>query len=870
MSDVQEKYILNLLGDSLHESYVEVLQELGFSLDTEREDGREYKFTLAGPGESISDLVEAQIIYIGESKEHASLFKEGVVAIVPSELGESEVDRTFFKRLLGEDSTLRTSESISNGLEGIGSFKVSDHLNSGFYSDSIAIKAAKREFDFFKVKKALFHLFELSSQIILSDKGSFPLDIDFGVCGDDFFIQAHFPVESFYLEYLVDNFLSDKESIGQIIENVNSLDIYKLSRTDKLVLTCAWSKGSENKAIYIHDIEKFNFNGISKKEDIENFELKDTLDESFSLKSASSRTLELGNIKRIVDFVKMQSSDDITISNLSKFLENYPNKKIIKGITQHDKEEILKVLQSSQKIEEIENSVSKKEISLSNEEVLEKLINKIENLDIDEANEIVSLGLQDYSEAVTRVSGWVDKPDNSKTIISGSREDIGEKTQLIKGSREDLTEETFVISGDSNSSESESNSRREVNYDNVQAHLPKWRAAKDGLIAKLRERVKSDNELKDLNIKDEISSLFQENLNIEGSESNALVKGLLDDTLINSLEVTKEESTSSIDKEVTHLRDSAAKKDAQISRMMKLIDAMKKELIIQKKNADPERDSVAEVELAKVKDELSKKEKEIEILKSNRDNMSEALEAQRHKDDLVQDIVKQIPNNAEIKSFEAKVKTLEAQLEDARERSELLNTKLEQERKDALIKSDEDTAHFRTKMMKSQQVINSFQKENKELSKEVERLQSLQRELDTIVPEQSTSNDASELIEKEKEIEMLNLEVKKSVDQSKALGLKIKQLEQKNKFLMAQVEESARKSSAGRGSSRSGADTKSQHKIKHLEKLNENFKTEAQNAKSELAQKKKEILKYKQEANLLKTKLAESERKLAVTKKNAA
>ncbi len=882
--DKVKKYILNLVKGDLPESVISILNKLDYIVEDSYSSDSDYEFTLIDHIDAI-DSKEGRFILFGEIDDREAFFEMGGVAIISNELLKSEIERTFFKRLLGDSATLQVNSGLTEDLRSLGKIKVTDHLNSGFYCDSISVKAAEEGFDFFNVKKGLFHLFNYVSEIIQKEKGSFPLDVDFGICGDTFFLQAHFPVESFYSELVWKALSKSDGSLSGMAKEASSLDIYTLKSSSKLVITSAWTKDvNSSKSIYIHGIDKFKsvrtfLEGEKPKKVKINYEE----DLHLKLSRDTEDRISLSSISRIVNFLEMKevNVEEITLDSLEDELRDYPNKNLISKLDLSSKEEILNLLLNSQKHNEIKESLESKKSSSNQKEILERFLKKIESLNIDEANEIVSLGVQDYSEAIERVSGWIDEDDEATTIVKGSREDIGEASQLIKGSKEEKDNEKFIIKGSQEDlgqnrdilevKSLEVSEQKERDFSNVKGELPKWRSTRDSLVTDIKRRISSD-EIKgheDLSV--QVSTMLRERMNISEGESTALVQGLLNDSVLEAISVDSKESSHRDDTEFEKLKEASAKKDIQLSRMMKLIDVMKKELLVSSSKNSRVDDVRHDVEIARLNTELERKNKQIEILKTNTENIVTNNETEKRTNEAIDHVLQKSLASVEIKGYESKIKTLEAMLEEAKGRSEILNTKLEDERKNSTSKSDADTAHFREKMMKSQVIINKLQKENKELGIEVENLKKVQADLsEVVVPSTNLESEQNLVEEKEREIERLVLEIKKGSDQNKAIGLKIKQLEQKNKFLTAQVEEASSKNSSGRSSGQSSDSAKFQHKVKQLERLNNNFKAESDKAKAELAEKKKEILKYKQEANLLKSKVTEFERKLAINKKKAA
>lgn len=867
MSDNSTKYILNLLESAIPRQLQTIIEDMLFSIETTTSEEISYEFVLID-NMSTEYPPESKVIYFGKTKDKKSFFEKGGVAILSADIVDSETELTYFKRLLGENSTLDVADSLQTNLKALGHVKVTDHLNSGYYCDSIAVKAAEEGFKFLNIKKGIFNLFSLISDLIFDDKGEFPVDVDFGVSDRNFFIQSHFPVQNFYSDIIWDLLSDEKGPFSLMIDSAKTIDIYTLGKTEKLAITISWTKEeSVNKSLYIHSIDSFRpANRKTNLSKVKTLKLNHNKELELNLPKNKKTPLSLSSISRIVTFLKQQKVDldKITISNITDYLSLYPNKSVVASLGTLEKEDILKMIKDQEMQNEVSSLVENEKKVLS-ENVLENFINKVEGLNLEDASEIVSLGLEDYTEPFQRVSGWMDEIDESVEIVRGTQEDIGEDSILVKGSKASLDEGSVTVKGEREDIGTD-NERLDINSSGEGSfsanELPKWRTAKDLLISNLKKKIENKEITNHSELESELSQLLQNQINMSEEESRALSSGILNESVIDSYESEPSLEEKNIEDQV-RLKDAMAKKDIQISRMMKLIDAMKKELLVKVPTSDEISNLKNDAELKRLQTEIENKNTQIEALSKN-------VEILNSKQGNESPITAAPLGNVEVKSYEAKIRTLETMLDEAKQRSELLNEKLEKEREEYSSRAGDETIQFREKMMKSQKVINTFQKENKELLLEIEKLKAVQDELSSVTTESSSVVDTHLVDEKEKEIETLNLELKKESDQSKGLGLKIKQLEQKNKFLLAQIDEASRGMNKGKGAGKSPGDAKLQHKIKHLEKLSNNFKSEAETAKLELAEKKKEVHKAKLESNLLKSKVTELERKLAINKKKVA
>lgn len=504
----------------------------------------------------------------------------------------------------------------------------------------------------------------------------------------------------------------------------------------------------------------------------------------------------------------------------------------------------------------------------------------------DDSSTLVSGTREDIGDGATLVSGTKDEIDNSTTIISGTREDLGEGSTFIAGTKEDLTEEAILISGEQNSDQTNSTKSFSIDSSETKAE---WRSAKSDIIEEVRKRAlklkESGKSLKDLN--KEVSGIVSDKLNIDSSESETLSKGLFENAsekFVTNKNIGKgnggENTRNRLENE--KLKQDVKRKDSQLIRMKRLIDGMKKEISIQRdvsqegESANSESGAINtpvnyNIEVNKLKAEVERRDKQIEQMKKNLDvvhNLNKDEDDDISDSLITDDLVVQTNS---VKNLELEVKRLSSQLELSQKREEQISQKIENEKELSESKTSNETRLFREKITKSQEIINKYQAENADFQKQIFELKRKKEEFENKANLLASNDSTEQLKEKEKEFSEVSKLAKQAEDRYRAAGLRIKQLEQKNKFLTSQVETASKKNSKSAAMSGGGKlDAKSAHKIKQLERMNDKLKGSSKKFEDELAGKKKELHQGKLENNTLKLKVDELERKLSKFDKKAA
>lgn len=922
MSTEEKKYILNLCQIDLPIDLLEICERLELSISNKAEEGIEYFFQFID-SEEISLTSSAPLLFIGSPKSRIEFFKNNGSAIIEPSQFINPLYKIVVERLLGGNSTLSLDRAYSEAIDSSGQFKITDHLNSGYYCDMLAAHAKGSDFNYLNIRNGFFNLLNFVSLVIDHKSGSFPLEVDFGTSNENFVLQAHFNIENFGAEYLWGSLeeKSEYNFLNQMLEYVDGFDTYILEKTGRLVLTIFWSKEKveSHAPIFIHNIKSFKMINIEEvvgrvsTDSLDHVNGKANILESTKVISEVRDLLSddqvsdghLVTVSRITKYLKkhLKKEESLSLENIDSLLTNYPNQEVLGLLSINDKKLIVDSINNNETFENISNSLEEVEKVAPFDDFLDSFLSKVDNLSLEQANEIVTLGGAKEATAKSRLGNWLGQEDEN-VMVSGSREDLTEHTQVIKGQREDLKEQTQVIKGtredlsDGNvlikGSVSDSGNDDELfsRISSTQVES-RWSDTKADIAKEIRERINASNTKDISKLSEEVSKVISEKFNIDEQESSSLVKGLFENA--SEQFITNKDIGPGNGGEIVRARlenekltGEISKKDDQLIRMKRIMDNMKKEIItIRAKEAgiigdesissneggSPE--AVSNGELTELRSELESRRKKIEVLENNLKNIQENTKDQSDK--LAQEIDSLTVESSIEKDHpvlaakNVEIVKLEAKLKMANERNQKLNENLEFEKESSNTRLDNDTKKFREKMMKSQELINGFQKDKKDLLIRLSNLEKENHELKekpSVEPESGSNKDLEKSV---KEIETLTKSLKASDDKYRVANLRVKQLEQKNKFLTAKVDQGDKGIKKKNGGLAAKAnDAKLNHKIKQLDKMNEKLKESSSRNEKELTKKKKELLQSKQEQNTLNLKIKELERKLLKYEKKAA
>jgi len=894
LSEEIKKYILNLCSSDLPSELLEICNELSLQVTTDPSEFSEdnFVYVLVDSAETESPISKP-ILCLESCSDDQNFFKKNGKGIINKSILTTEIGKILIKRLFGDASSLSFEKAFDGGLNEAKSLKLENFFKVGSVCDVISKDAFKMDFNFIAIRNFFNSLASFFGILSQSDIVGFPVEVDYGQSDECFVIQSHVSIENFDENSLLDSFgvlnnLSPFHSLLKICsKQADIIDCYILESSSRLVITGIWLKEDFTQlpefssSILLNNIKSFKrieadqikgtveskpvVHEINESELEEKHNSQEAVIEAPVAKSSDEDfSFEVDNIvkvKRVIEFIrrlrKLEESakpeGELTLEDVESYLDSYPNKKAVSCLTQKDKVLILRGLKDIYVFENIQKDISKVSEGVNLETIEDSFITRLESLSVDDASEIVSMSVDNHDESVTRVRGWVGDSDSETTIVNGQKEELTQKAWTVKKSEiiEDVKEAITILKGDG----------------------------------------------KDINeLEREVVAVISGKLDISNDESATLVKGLLDnaseDLFIKQLpQSTPVESVS----DSQHVRDrlqieklegDVKTREGQLLRLKKVIDGMKLEIqafkTVGKSHSllsDEEKDlkmdfSKSEAALSKARQELDNQRKITENLKDananlNANNEKKISELESRLEALAPSIDDGPSDSEKVIVLEREKQSLETKLEVATTRIENLSSNLDKQTNSAEDRKSDIIEKMEGRINLAQTALTKFREEKEEMILRITSLEKVKEKLTKAVEEKASSENNNEFdddIMKEKDmiIDELSNSLKTAEESLKETTLKSKQLEQKNKFLNAQVEEAkkaAKKASKGNGS-KNGGDPALQRKVKQLELINTKIAQSNDKNAKDLVERKKEALKYKTEVTKLTHKISELERKL--------
>lgn len=770
---------------------------------------------------ALAENIQGKGIFIGATSEHKKLIEKGVIAVLhPSQL-EHEVGQVAFKRLLGENSSLGLETVFEKSKIQFKNFRLMDHLMMGHYSDVLAREAFLKGHkplpirNFFDTIASFLFKFEQEKRV------SFPYDVDFGLWDDLFVMQIHCSAKDLSLEDFTSSFdhydINDPQKglLKLALSQTDSLDIYELKTSQRLVLCAQWFHPLRKKqfkslypSLYLHQIEKFS---------------------PYQGKQGKSLLAPLS-------------------------------------------------------AQDVKNPSGK---PAAHEDVFEKIVHKLNQIDVEELTKLVA-GDEQNEEGTQKVKAWLEVDENEPQLVKGEIQE-DDSFQRVSGRIEE--DDSFQrISGKIE----EDNSFQVISGGKTSLVEEAWKIKREQIIENLKEKLSAQGD-QSLRAEEEIQNVLQGVFHSNDKEVSRFARELVSAPQ----DFSAEPAQPKYDFDAKRAEQNQIAKDAQILRMKKLIDRMKME--IQARNtADSlkthtKNDDIAEglgaalveAEAKRLAQDLKKQqsthervksylEKQLkakeDVISSLESKLSEMKEAQRPS--LVQE-----QEDADVAELEQQNETLKNQLEVSKKRiSQMSDTILNNSRNNK-EKENKELSIQKEALNKAQEAIKKFQSDleaaRRELKEKEAENKALMKHFDDVKAEEEITGPSPEKLQLEemtKQVEELKAESKALNESAKTQYLEIKKLEQKNRFLTAQLETAQKKGPvvANNSQGKPVNDAQAAKKAKQLEKIVEAMKDNEQKLQQELISKKDDLQKMKAESISLKNKVADLERKLQKYEKEAA
>ena len=128
--------------------------------------------------------------------------KTSPVAFINENLFDWDIPKLIIKRFLAGEGGLGPEESYQGVLLKNNSIKIMDASSLGYFSDILTATASELRINPVNVRSFCVMILSYFDYLRKSELVSFPLEVDYGLSQDSFFIQAHCDNNGVFLVYL--------------------------------------------------------------------------------------------------------------------------------------------------------------------------------------------------------------------------------------------------------------------------------------------------------------------------------------------------------------------------------------------------------------------------------------------------------------------------------------------------------------------------------------------------------------------------------------------------------------------------------------------------------------------------------------------
>lgn len=809
-------------------------QELGFKLSQNYVEGTSYYFIVDDACPEVTTLPRLQI-----TDDLAVQFMPYVRSRITKEMFASVQGKKLLTSYFNDAEEFDLVDRYSKDLKDIYTVKVHDYLNMGFFVDSIIVEAYKAKFDIGALRNYLNTALNFAFKKVEASKEFMPIDVSYSHNGEAFAVQISLFTEKF----------SGKTEFGEkfveLTADANYFDSIYFHKKNKLTLSSLFYKNTDLKKAKSYffteiakrsaEIEEFEadlHSGLVLKEKI-NYEVvaPPQMDEETKFSLARKFALFIRNYRKNEESPIPISK--LEVNDVINYLGNYPRQQALQDVDDEIKKLIFKLIKDDNLFNGIDETVQKIANSNLDSQVSEiqkvlggKTLNDIEDI------MVIKGGDRDSKSDVTRVKGWINNKNDSQTV------------------------------SDSNSGMSDNEL---------------WEVRKLQLNVKIQDEVARVNSEGRNIVQDDIVRVMAKELDAKEQDVKNVVGGIVEEvvsTEVLNAKKLEEEFALKILNAQPAADQVKEKLESQIVRMKKIMDQLKKEIIrLQaEKSARDESEQAAvgsdntenvkiKIALARTMDALKAKERIAEKIKADADA------ALKHKDlkiDFLEQRIEEVKsefsrsrefaNEEKLEKLEADNKTLQARLDLANKKVNIINENLGNRDAEAQIKRDKEIESVKGNLQIAQSIIDDLKHDKMKL----EIRASEDKETIRKFKEEKGSNKKDD--EKDGMIQILTADRKALEEKLRAQSIELKKVEQKLKYTLSQLESSNKKKPAGAGQKSADA------YAKQLDQANARMSE----ATAEVTEKRREIVKLKQENSMMSSKITELEKKLAILDKKVA
>lgn len=791
-------------------------EELGFELNLKYITGNEYVFAVDNACPDVHNIPRLK------TKDPINPELQPMVRSFISEdslksMQGRELLTSYFNDGLEFDLVDRYSKDFKN----IYTVKIHEYLNVGFFTDQIIVEAYKAKFNINILRNYLNAAMDFAFKKVEMTEESMPIDVSYSHDGEAFTVQISMSVDYFVGISELNDFFP------VLIENSNFFDVTYFKKKNRLTLSSLIFNDKNlgmMKSYFFTEIaakSASSENGEEEAELISGLETQDNIKYQ-AQKAPDEQSKKLFIARKLALFIKNyrqaeanpKNVEKLELADVEQYLSFYPKQETVENADEEIKTFVLKLLKDDQLFNGITDYIQK----IANEN-LDSQVQEIQRVlgekSLNDLEEILIIGgTKKDKEDVIRVKGWVEDGDDSKWEVKRSQ--INEKIQ----------DEVFRIS---------SQGKNIVQDDIIR------------VVAKELDANEKD-------VKVVVGGIVEEVVSRELVNNQKLEDAF-------ALKILSAQSGNQV----------REKLESQITRMKKIMDGLKREVIklqtdkvnrdaadkeLSFENSDKVESDKLRNALARTLSALQAKERLIEKLKSDnellgksKDHRAEILSAKIEEMKSVFAKSKEFANEERLKQLEIENKSLNLRLEFANKKVNIINENIENRDNELLEKREKELESLRTSLQLTQSVIERFRQDKIEME---QRLNEYSRKLKDEKGPSSLSKE--DLNEKDELISTLYSEKKIIEEKFRAQSIELKKTEQKLKFTASHLETASKRKAV----------TPTGHKSSEmLQKLLEQ-------ANSEMAEKRKEAVKLKQENTMMINKIADLERKLGIADKKAS
>lgn len=837
MSKKIEKYIL--MSEELLSSPVGVFfQDSGLEIHTHYDKGVDYDFILNYYCPELLNIPRLQTI----AKLNPEVMPF-VRSYVHKDLFLSTKGKQMLSSYFSDGTDVDLVDRFSKEHKQIYNVKIHEYLNMGFFIDSIILEAYKSKFDITALRDYLNTALLYAFKKMEGTKEQMPLDLSYSHDGEAFTVQISIGgIQSF-------NGREDlKEIFGDLTKKTNYFDAAYFSKRKRLTISSLFFNDSK-----LRNCTSYFFTEVgeraklsSSKEDaaiVSGLETKDAVAYKAE-KPEDFQARKLAVARKFVVFIKNYrvnetnavALENIDVGHVETYLEFYPRQEAVTEVDDEVKAFICKLLKDEQLASGISEYVQKVAGNMDNQ--LPEFQKILGNKSLQDIEEVIRIsGQSKLSNDVNVVKGWIE-PKEGKTVVSGSDSGMSDN---------DL-----------------------------------WEVKKSQLNVKIQDevqRIKSEGKVVD---QDDVIRIISTQLNTDENDVKTVVKGIIEEVVAKDLvKNQKLEDSFALKILGTQSADLVREKlESQMSRMKKIMDQLKRELVklqnektvreASVKNAEPTDASSEEVfqvkaALGRSLEAFKMKERMLEKAKSDFDQISKAKDqkitaleqrVEESRSEFARS--REFANEEKLQQLEVENKTLLARLDLAYKKVNIMNGNMENRETEISDKREKEVETLKANMQMAQSVIERFKQDKLDMEQRFQEERETSRKLKESGG--SVHSFRVELEERDNHISSLVAEKKTIEEKFRALTIELKKAEQKLKYSTSQLDSSNKKAAAATG--QKSVETY----IKQVEQVTSRFKE----ATTDIAEKRKEIIKLKQENALMQSKLAEVEKKLGMADKKAS